>query len=360
MPWWSTRIFAVVVLVYVAYNTWNWWFRLRITLNGIVYKEDGRVAQRHVATLQRKHGLISADCAIDAWNKPGTAVEKPIKTVSEWTAFGPSLPHGEQDDDSQHWLQCDGTDFLVRNVQYKVTHEKICSDEVIYDCVGIELVRDHQRIDSVIDYWEGAPPSPADSETWDPAWGVPRVIAVNCQLPYKVGWIWSAHPEDDGGVSVVANFVLSKPSCERFASGTLTPALGLVKRFVAHINNPKERPPIKVVGRLEEPERLEVPETFLRFNNKPVLLTKSMKVITHRLPEILELDYDVRIWTHAALTALCNYHQYTTEKEFEVGYVLEGRSEDELPEQMLGCVKIINLDLLSARWLQPRNVRKNS
>lgn len=112
MPWWSTRIFAVVVLVYVAYNTWNWWFRLRITLNGIVYKEDGRVAQRHVATLQRKHGLLSADCAIDAWNKPGTAVEKPIKTVSEWTAFGPSLPHGEQDDDSQHWLQCDGTDFF--------------------------------------------------------------------------------------------------------------------------------------------------------------------------------------------------------------------------------------------------------
>merc|ERR1712232_66709 len=98
-------------------------------------------------------------------------------------------------------------------------------------------------------------------------------------------------------------------------------------------------------------ERYEVPPSFHGFNNKPVLITKSATVLTNRLPEVIEIDYDVRGWVYSARSALANYHHRAKEAELEIGYLVEGRSDDELPEQILGCFKLNNTDIEAAKWI---------
>merc|ERR1719401_931603 len=99
----------------------------------------------------------------------------------------------------------------------------------------MDMVRDRRRIDSLLDRLPAEklaasgslPKSPPDAVEWSASWGVPRVLIVNCQLPYKAGWIMGAHPEDDGGLSVCNYFVLSERAAAMLAKGEDSPALGL-------------------------------------------------------------------------------------------------------------------------------------
>jgi len=279
--------------------------------------------------------------------------------IPEWAPFSPSLPYGgsfASTVETPYWLSCDGSVFDIRNIRYNKTREKIPSERAIYDCVGMDMVRDKRRIDGCIDRLPGGPTnlpeSPANCPTWDAAWGVPRVLVVNCQLPLKSGSIMGGrHPEEDGGLSVLNYFVLSREACETLAQGIVTPALRLWKRFVEEGVSTKEGNPLKVVGRVENLEKYEVPESFHRFNNKPVLLTKSSRTYLARLPEVIEVDYDVRSWVYPARTTLCNYHHRAREAEIEIGYLVEGKIDDELPEQILGSFKFVNMDIMAARWV---------
>lgn len=378
---------AVALVWYGAWLAWRWWCHLVITIDGVPYKENSRSraaagggahgsipgggGHRKKPThdkpsVSTKDGFCTPASSEAADDSPGGRAEFSVPPVTaEWAPFSPSLPYGEQPAPAApapplpYWLECDASIFDVRNIRYKQTREKVPSDFALYDCVGMDMIRDRRRIDSLIDRVPreklpaaGAlPKSPAGAPEWTAAWGVPRVVVVNCQLPYKAGWLMGAHPEEDGGLSVCNYFVLSKGASELLAKGQATPALSLWRRFVEEGVSSKEGVSFKVAGRVEDLDGYEVPESFHRFNNKPVLLTKSSRVVSTRLPEVIEIDYDVRSWVYPARTALTSYHHRAAEAELEIGYLVEGKADDELPEQILGCFKLNNMDMTQAQWV---------
>mmetsp|Transcript_49821 Transcript_49821/g.156857 ORF Transcript_49821/g.156857 Transcript_49821/m.156857 type:complete len:432 (+) Transcript_49821:1558-2853(+) len=408
LPWAWSWVVAVVFVACSVRSAWLWWCRLSIAVDGVPFKEPSSRAGVRIqparragpaepapAAAARKGGRHQAGGspqgsgfvtprdddveADDAEHADGLAAQG----LTEWAPFAPSLPYGEQPPAPcpspssgspapggaaapPYWLECDASVFDVRNIRYKQTREKVSSEFALYDCVGMDMIRDKRRIDSLMDRLpdasasseggapgtgrEALPASPAGAAEWSSTWGVPRVLMVNCQMPYKAGRLIGAHPEDDGGLSVVAYFVLSRQSAELLSRGSLTPSLRLWRRFVEEGVSTKEGISLKAVGRVEDLEKYEVPESFGRFNNKPVLLTKSATVHTHRLPEILEIDYDVRGWVYLARSTLANYHHRAREAELEIGYLVEGKADDELPEQILGCFKLINMDITAAHW----------
>jgi len=357
-PWAGSGVVAAALAGCTVYTIWRWWVGLVITIDGIPYKglewmppKPNQKKRVEVVPKEAKDGFLTPreDAKDTASCSQGNFVE--------WAPFAPSLPLGAPSDGEgiPYWLECEASVFDVRNICYKQTGEKVCSEFALYDCVGMDMIRDKRRIDGVMNLLTGGPTNlpktPEDTAEWSASWGVPRVVIVNCQLPYKAGNLMAAHPEDDGGLSIMSYFVLSQQSSALLAAGDATPSLRLWRRFVEAGVSTKEGIPFKVVGRVEDLEKYEVPESFHRFNNKPVLLTKSAKVLTSRLPEVIEIDYDVRGWIYPARSALANYHHRSGEAELEIGYLVQGQADDELPEQILGCFKLNLMDITKARWV---------
>ncbi|KAF4323270.1 hypothetical protein BBO99_00001524 [Phytophthora kernoviae] len=77
---------------------------------------------------------------------------------------------------------------------------------------------------------------------------------------------------------------------------------------------------------------------------KPLIISKALETTFYQTPAYLEVVVDIcsdRIAKH--VTALCRSH--STHLTVDVGYVIEGRDEAELPEALLGCVQYKHLDL---------------
>lgn len=382
--WWPLRVLLVLWAFRCA---WKWWAGLAVTIGGVSYKMGAGKSSaastplRPARPTQPGNGAASApqpqaDSSSPGFSTPRDGESSPVgsgRAQAAPSAEGPSGPAGLAEaweplsrgslpfgpppgaPDLPFWQVCDGAAFDVRNIRYKQTKEKVPSDYALYDCIGMDSVRDGRRIDAVVNRLPGGladlPPSPPGHPPWDPSWGVPRIIAVNCQLPYKAGYMFGSHPEDDGGLSVISYFALSRAASEILAKGQTSPALGLFRRLVEDGVSSKDGIALKVVGRVDDMEKYGVPESWQRFNNKPVLLTKTSKMHLERLPEVLEVDYDVRMWVYLARQTLVNYHHLGKDAECQIGYVVEGKTDDELPEQILGCFTLNNMDILAAHQI---------
>jgi len=359
------KVTAAILSIWGSHRLFQWWRGISISIDGVqVY---GKPKQKLVKDSSshaspRRKGRQELR-ATEGFMTPKSEVSEDFV---EWAPFWPSLPCGDavKGDSSPfaelpseaevqpYWLQCDAFVFDVRNVGYKQSREKIASQFALYECIGMDIVRDHRRLDCIMDRFpEGDLPSNWPGARWEQAWKVPRVLIFNCQVPYTAGKIFGSYPEEDGGFSILNYFVLSREASDRLAADVPTPALQLWKRFVEEGESTKEGISLKVVGRVEDLDKHEVPESFKRFNNKPVLLTRSATVYKKRLPEVLEIDFDVRNWNYPTRAAMVSYHHRAREAEVEIGYLLEGKADDELPEQILGCFTVNNMDIMAARWL---------
>eukprot|EP00747_Dinoflagellata_sp_TGD_P182249 gnl/TRDRNA2_/TRDRNA2_36431_c0_seq1.p1 gnl/TRDRNA2_/TRDRNA2_36431_c0~~gnl/TRDRNA2_/TRDRNA2_36431_c0_seq1.p1 ORF type:complete len:395 (+),score=65.28 gnl/TRDRNA2_/TRDRNA2_36431_c0_seq1:88-1272(+) len=371
-PWEGARSVSWLLSLYTVYACWRWYAKLSIIIDAVPYK----VGEPPKAKAAKPTGRKSSGHAHDGREKRPSVSKSPRAAVRDPSGFhtppgspdtaprsgGPSggmewapfksLPFGEQPGapNAPYWVECDASVFDVRNIRYKQTKEKVPSDFCLYDCVGMDMVKDKCRIDDTI----GHLPSgtlPASSAPWDASWGVPRVLVVNCQLPYEAGKLIGKHPENDAGCSVTNYFVLSQRASELLSKDRPTPSLNLLRRFVFEGKSTRESCPFKAIGRIEDLEKHEVPESFHGYNNKPVLVTKSAKVIKSHGGEVLQIDYDVRTWVVLARKMLKQYRHRAREAELEIGYLIEGRTDDELPEQLLGCFTLINMDMEAAKQI---------
>eukprot|EP00931_Biecheleriopsis_adriatica_P123998 TRINITY_DN99077_c0_g1_i1.p1 TRINITY_DN99077_c0_g1~~TRINITY_DN99077_c0_g1_i1.p1 ORF type:complete len:426 (-),score=54.91 TRINITY_DN99077_c0_g1_i1:57-1301(-) len=381
VPQKSCKLLAVALVLWGVQSCWKWWRGLLITIDGVPYR--GLPKQRAVKAAEaasppsarrKARGSSGSDGFLTPRSGSGEESEDETENCGfiEWAYYAPSFPYGKpssRDVDCKSttfarlpsgavqpvWFRCDASVFDVRNLCYKQTKEKVPSDFALYECVGMDIVRDKSRLDCIMDRFPlgDLPQSIPGAKEWSSKWGVPRVLIFNCQVPYTAGRIFGGHPEEDGGLSILNYFVISRQAADMLASGCLNPALRLWKRFVEEGVSTKEGISLKVVARVEDLDKHEVPESFKRFNNKPVLLTKSSVVCGGRLPEVMEIDFDVRSWIYPARSALVSYHHRAREADIQVGYLLEGKVDEELPEQILGCFMVKDMDIMAARWLLP-------
>lgn len=78
--------------------------------------------------------------------------------------------------------------------------------------------------------------------------------------------------------------------------------------------------------------------------NTPVIIGRKLKTSYHIGPGYLEVDIDVASNSTARnITGFCV--GMITRLQVDLGFLFEGHSEDELPEELLGTVRIINLPI---------------
>ena len=95
-------------------------------------------------------------------------------------------------------------------------------------------------------------------------------------------------------------------------------------------------------------------------NGKPALIGKRLPTYysyypaTGGLAECFEADLDTRETDRVGKKAISLCRRYLTSVTLDVGIVIEGTRASELPEQMLGCVRIHRLDPVMAPTLPSR------
>jgi hypothetical protein len=74
---------------------------------------------------------------------------------------------------------------------------------------------------------------------------------------------------------------------------------------------------------------------------------------TRGLSDCFEVDLDVTSTDKVGRSACNMSRRYMSSVTVDLGFVIEGRVEDELPEQMLGCIRLHKIDSLRAPTLPP-------
>merc|ERR1712130_551204 len=131
-------------------------------------------------------------------------------------------------------------------------------------------------------------------------------------------------------------------------------ALNLLKRYIQSTSpdsgvdkNDDIRTRFKCIAFLENLEEVGLggPSAKLvnTFNGKPFIIAKTARWF--RGPGYFELDVDVHCFAMAARLALYNLSEQAYSAKINFGCVVQGNTDDELPEQIIGAMYVSALQL---------------
>ena len=275
----------------------------------------------------------------------------------EAEAWAPAQGDDGKNDPAAAALPLPRPPFLVRSLDYLRTRVKEPSPPPLYELVGVDVYSFDFKINHIARHvaLPPAPPPHASVAALPPHDALPPRIVINIQLPtYPPSLFGGA--TDGPGHSLVFYFAL--PARWDPETHPCPAALGLLRRFV---HNGREddgtptRDRLKLIARIANPEewvedaRLSTPEARLlqNYNDKP-LLTRPQHKFYHG-DGYLEIDLNVHGYAFLARKALSTFMGRLGSVVFENAFVVEGRSQGELPECVFAAARVYRMDFGKAR-----------
>lgn len=322
--------------------------------------------------------LLATEAGVEPSSKPRRArlsrlTGKSLPRLAPEERENQVLPEGEFHPPS--WSEANAGDLCVRQgPNYPKTGNKEPSLPALYTAVGVDTVRGGTRIDDPIPRLGPLPPS----ERWHRETLVPRCVIVNCQIPFQEGpKLYGQHPAEDAGASIVAQFTAT-PELLRVASaearGTyngdaakepILPAVRLLQRLFKKGSFEQEKGEkvgfhssctVKAIGWVENIGEVPLPAmlrpTIERFNGKPVLLSIAGHMQVDPNGEWMSFDFDVRTFRWFSRSMLCRLRGLFRTVSVHCAFVIQGTLDEELPEVVLGSVRIHAMDLDGSAWIE--------
>lgn len=251
------------------------------------------------------------------------------------------------------WDECESSNFQIRSQDYMRSKQKQASSKAIYRLVGMDLFSSESKAYHVAKQFAlpatGPPVMCKPVSGGGPDVALPPLLIMNVQLPDYPAAFWGTN--DGPGQSIVYYFQLRDDfDPETFENKA---ALGLLQRFVTNgreTDGSPTRDRLKMIVRvanLEEWARVAPLngteyKLLLNYNEKPVLTRPQQMFYVG--PNYLEVDLDVHNYAFLARKALWGYHDRIPTVVWDNGFVIQGNTSDELPEQLLGCGRIYRSD----------------
>ena len=95
------------------------------------------------------------------------------------------------------------------------------------------------------------------------------------------------------------------------------------------------------IGELSLPSMIAGPVS--KFNGKPVIVHKTGAFYNDR--DVSEIDVDIFQFPVIAKTVLNQGRSVSSKARIRAAFVLQGETEEELPERLLGCCELRGLDI---------------
>lgn len=244
--------------------------------------------------------------------------------------------HMDSPAETRTWCRLNGTEFNVRRgPNYKKNHQKARSASNLYDCYGVDVMKDSKMMGNFADKLPlqniSAPSVPNDC-------GIPQIIIMNLQLiPEGGGWGSSSSK------SYVSNcsYAVIKPESAALVGTDREPAQFRLLREIARKKESNATLPLKAIAAMVDIDKTSLPSMIKSKNGKPFLLTGSTTIRTGRLaqhpdkPTFLEFDIDQQQWAWFARKTTSSCRNMTKTVSLDVGYLVEATKDSDLPEQML-------------------------
>jgi len=316
--------------------------------SGRLAPERGPAPGTSISTITAATAITELEQLCLRFSSSRTASDPAMVDMRSLSPFA-SVPNESVAEGEMFWRDLPASEFKVRGPGYSTNHTKQASEASLYNCRSADVLKGSKGLDSILrhktaqefDWWRDA----EGDIPWDIAWGVPRVLIVNCLLPIHSPMGFSKKPP---GCALISYFELSHASRLELQDGKPGPQMKLWQRLCKLGVSTRDGTSFKAIGQVPSRSLEALPKMLHGYNGKPVLVTESAIFVKDMLPEVLEVDVDVGKWAYLARQTLYSYQGILAEHAFHMGYLVEGRTEDELPECLLGCVCMNGADLSTA------------
>lgn len=243
---------------------------------------------------------------------------------TDWIAEsvnGGSLRHVDLHTGTDGWASPPGNLFSLRAKNYFAKRQKSPAGEYLLSPAGMDWLKSSTKLDNVL-----ARPDNRVAHALRKSQALGKslksfIFAVNLQVPGK-----DQH-------SAVFYFATEDP----------IPAGSLLHRFV-NGDDAFRNQRFKIVNRIVKGPWIVKKAVG---NYSACLLGKALTCNYHRGPNYLEIDVD--IGSSAIASAILHLALgYVTSVTIDMGFLVESQAEDELPERLVGAVRVCQMEMSSA------------
>ena len=237
--------------------------------------------------------------------------------------------------------QTDAPLFNLRvGPNYKRNKQKAPSGPALYDLYSMDFLYDSTPLKNVSDKFK-IPSIPGITDVSTGHAHIPQMLIINTWLPGEEPSVFAKNTET---YSIPMVFVLSKDTLEQLKDiDTASPGVKLLSEWCRRAETePDFRGRFKCMGQIEDIETTSIPKFIHGYNGKPALVTKSGTFTRHE--HYIEFTVNVNYWAFLARKGLHSLMPYFQDFIFNVGFTIEARHDEEMPEVLLGGCRIMNLD----------------
>jgi len=270
------------------------------------------------------------------------AIQKPrVKMM-----LGSTMPRSNPDSfqiQPHSYRQTDAPLFNLRvGPNYKRNKQKAPSGPALYDLYSMDFLYDSTALKNVSDKFK-IPSVPGITDVSTGHAHIPPMLVINTWLPGEEPSVF-AKTTDGDTYSIPMVFVLSKDTLEELKDiDNASPGVKLLSEWCRRAETePEFRGRFKCMGQIEDIESTSIPKFIHGYNGKPALVTKSGTFTRHE--NYIEFTINVNYWAFLARKGLHSLMPYFQDFVFNVGFTIEARHDEEMPEVLLGGCRIMNLD----------------
>jgi len=226
---------------------------------------------------------------------------------------------------------------------YKRNKLKAPSADALYNLSAFDIIKTPSNVDNVTKFFTPPHiPGVTDVKTAHPK--VPPMLVVLVNIPSEEPSMFNSPTTGPSFVTILYLTISDKTRKELEDLENASPAVKLLAKWCDEAEHDETcRGRFKVMAYLDDIEELGLPGFIAGYNGKPALITKSGTFT--RCENYIHFSVNVHMFAFIARKCLFSLQPKFPSFILNIGMTIEGRSEEEMPECLLGGVRAINLDL---------------